>query len=514
MLRLIDHGRFDISLLLRATTSMSDGGPAPIPSPERYDVLHISLFNSRLLLGDSPIPSPTSHDGFLKMRRYKWMTYKISTNHLWFTARQTIDELQEAYKCNTILHFSCPTRSVWLYLYRLSLDIVPTLLCFSIRFSVVADFFIIFFLSCSVLPLLLYGFIGLVSPVRFQKPVVAFFQIGAPCEDARCNVWQHINCVIILENPMRGIVSALPPKFYCELCRLGRADPSPNRRDILFLFISMAICKIVFFVLSDRDLLVKPEYNVQAWYMLLNEKWECLLMQQIERELKCWGPVGVNLDLAIRVIVSCIRVRHEFTRHEFGKHEHDTNFNSCLRVYRLSEYRDFGSELKLKTEKGEIGDGDGRVKPATIGKAGKGSAGGGLAESPISCEREGLNDLGIELNRLKFSNLFPAATLVCPFFLSLFYLIDIFEPLSGYDVGLSVLPFSVLSGCSNLSPLQLITSSKTFHSSFSFRSIKLSNEMTDSQRMTNVVPYRSINFDSTFFWLIIVEPWVFSWCMM
>ncbi|KAL4574608.1 hypothetical protein LXL04_021442 [Taraxacum kok-saghyz] len=42
------------------------------------------------------------------------------------------------------------------------------------------------------------------------------------------------------------------------------------------------------------------------------------------------GPYS-NLDLAIRVIVSCIRVRHEFTRHEFGKHEHDTNFNSCLR---------------------------------------------------------------------------------------------------------------------------------------------------------------------------------------
>ncbi|KAL4590136.1 hypothetical protein LXL04_003057 [Taraxacum kok-saghyz] len=39
----------------------------------------------------------------------------------------------------------------------------------------------------------------------------------------------------------------------------------------------------------------------------------------------------VGVDLAIRVIVSCIRVRHEFTRHEFGKHEHDTNFNSCLR---------------------------------------------------------------------------------------------------------------------------------------------------------------------------------------
>ncbi|KAL4564386.1 hypothetical protein LXL04_028450 [Taraxacum kok-saghyz] len=196
------------------------------------------------------------------------------------------------------------------------------------------------------------------------------------------------------------------------------------------------------------------------------------------------GREREELDLAIRVIVSCIRVRHEFTRHEFGKHEHDTNFNSCLRYqtrtrhehgtnfnsclryqtrtrhefqfskigrvleagtfiknrnecsknreagnqkrdlpscravrrtavknrtgcepvtvrqcrklavrregkadlgvgnsgvgtsslrlssidYRLSEYRDFGRELKLKTEKGEIGDGDGRVKPATPGK--------------------------------------------------------------------------------------------------------------------------------------------------
>ncbi|KAL4584495.1 hypothetical protein LXL04_009098 [Taraxacum kok-saghyz] len=37
-----------------------------------------------------------------------------------------------------------------------------------------------------------------------------------------------------------------------------------------------------------------------------------------------------SLDLEIRVTVSCIRVRHEFTRHEFAKHEHDTNYNSCL----------------------------------------------------------------------------------------------------------------------------------------------------------------------------------------
>ncbi|KAL4564611.1 hypothetical protein LXL04_028677 [Taraxacum kok-saghyz] len=35
--------------------------------------------------------------------------------------------------------------------------------------------------------------------------------------------------------------------------------------------------------------------------------------------------VNAMLDLTIRVIVSCIRVRHEF-----AKHEHDTNYNSCL----------------------------------------------------------------------------------------------------------------------------------------------------------------------------------------
>ncbi|KAI3768284.1 hypothetical protein L2E82_18837 [Cichorium intybus] len=44
------------------------------------------------------------------------------------------------------------------------------------------------------------------------------------CEDSRCNVWQYINCVIILENPMEGILPAPPPKFLGELCRLGHAD--------------------------------------------------------------------------------------------------------------------------------------------------------------------------------------------------------------------------------------------------------------------------------------------------
>ncbi|GMP91586.1 hypothetical protein CsSME_00042222 [Camellia sinensis var. sinensis] len=45
------------------------------------------------------------------------------------------------------------------------------------------------------------------------------------CEDPRCQVWQHIGCVIIPEKPMEGVLPAPPDIFYCELCRLSRADP-------------------------------------------------------------------------------------------------------------------------------------------------------------------------------------------------------------------------------------------------------------------------------------------------
>ncbi|KAH1224961.1 E3 SUMO-protein ligase SIZ1 [Glycine max] len=44
------------------------------------------------------------------------------------------------------------------------------------------------------------------------------------CDDPRCHVWQHISCVIIPEKPTEGI-PPVPDKFYCELCRLTRADP-------------------------------------------------------------------------------------------------------------------------------------------------------------------------------------------------------------------------------------------------------------------------------------------------
>lgn len=44
------------------------------------------------------------------------------------------------------------------------------------------------------------------------------------CIDSRCKVQQHIGCVIVPEKPVEGI-PAVPPLFYCEMCRIKRADP-------------------------------------------------------------------------------------------------------------------------------------------------------------------------------------------------------------------------------------------------------------------------------------------------
>ena len=44
------------------------------------------------------------------------------------------------------------------------------------------------------------------------------------CEDPRCHVWEHVGCVIVPEKSMDAN-PPLPEIFYCEVCRLTRADP-------------------------------------------------------------------------------------------------------------------------------------------------------------------------------------------------------------------------------------------------------------------------------------------------
>ncbi|PWA63118.1 DNA-binding protein [Artemisia annua] len=106
------------------------------------------------------------------------------------------------------------------------------------------------------------------------------------CEDPRCNVWQHIACVIIPEKPMEGILPAPPQIFYCELCRLSRADPfwvtiAHPVPPVKLIMANpptdgtnpmLSLEKTFHLTRADREMLVKPDYDVQAWCMLLNDK--------------------------------------------------------------------------------------------------------------------------------------------------------------------------------------------------------------------------------------------------
>ncbi|XP_030962493.1 E3 SUMO-protein ligase SIZ1 isoform X2 [Quercus lobata] len=105
------------------------------------------------------------------------------------------------------------------------------------------------------------------------------------CEDSRCNVWQHIGCVIIPEKPMEGS-PPVPDKFYCEICRLSRADPfwvtmAHPLYPVKLITTSIptdgtnpvqGMEKTFQLTRADKDLLSKQEYDVQAWCMLLNDK--------------------------------------------------------------------------------------------------------------------------------------------------------------------------------------------------------------------------------------------------
>uniref|UniRef100_A0A1J3IMB4 E3 SUMO-protein ligase SIZ1 n=1 Tax=Noccaea caerulescens TaxID=107243 RepID=A0A1J3IMB4_NOCCA len=105
------------------------------------------------------------------------------------------------------------------------------------------------------------------------------------CEDPRCHVWEHVGCVIIPEKPMEGS-PLLPDSFYCEICRLTRADPFwltvahplfPVRLTATNIPTDgtnpmQTVDRTFQITRTDKDLLVKQEYDVQAWCMLLNDK--------------------------------------------------------------------------------------------------------------------------------------------------------------------------------------------------------------------------------------------------
>ncbi|XP_073222535.1 E3 SUMO-protein ligase SIZ1-like isoform X2 [Cicer arietinum] len=107
------------------------------------------------------------------------------------------------------------------------------------------------------------------------------------CEDTRCPVSQHINCVIIPDKPVdiEGI-PPIPDKFYCEICRLSRADPFSVSMQHLLLPVKLtttniptdgtnpmqSVEKTFQFTRTTKELVLKSEFDIQAWCMLLNDK--------------------------------------------------------------------------------------------------------------------------------------------------------------------------------------------------------------------------------------------------
>ncbi|KAK4351489.1 hypothetical protein RND71_030802 [Anisodus tanguticus] len=124
--------------------------------------------------------------------------------------------------------------------------------------------------------------------MKIRCPCGSSFQAETmiQCEDTRCCTWQHASCVIIPEMPTERGFPIFPETFYCELCRLSRADPFwvmtanpiyPAKFAITSVPADSTnsmqrIEKTFQLTIADRELLAKQEYDVQAWCILLNDK--------------------------------------------------------------------------------------------------------------------------------------------------------------------------------------------------------------------------------------------------
>ncbi|CAL9763236.1 unnamed protein product [Musa acuminata subsp. burmannicoides] len=123
------------------------------------------------------------------------------------------------------------------------------------------------------------------------------------CEDSGCRVWQHIVCVIIPEKSMEGASPEVPSHFYCEICRINRADPFWVTMGHLLhpvKFLSAGITadgtitvhnveRTFQLSRSDKELLTRPEYDLQAWCLLLNDKVPFRMQWPQHTELKVNG---------------------------------------------------------------------------------------------------------------------------------------------------------------------------------------------------------------------------------
>uniref|UniRef100_A0A0D9XN58 SP-RING-type domain-containing protein n=1 Tax=Leersia perrieri TaxID=77586 RepID=A0A0D9XN58_9ORYZ len=105
------------------------------------------------------------------------------------------------------------------------------------------------------------------------------------CEGSQCNTQQHVGCVIISEKPADSVPPELPLHFYCDICRISRADPFWVTINHPVLPVSITPSKIApdgsyavqyfekTFPISRAfwEMLQKDEYDLQVWCILFND---------------------------------------------------------------------------------------------------------------------------------------------------------------------------------------------------------------------------------------------------
>lgn len=124
------------------------------------------------------------------------------------------------------------------------------------------------------------------------------------CED--CQVQQHVDCVLIPEKPTGR--PEVPPHFYCQICRLKRADPywvttgNPLLPVRLMLSnvandgtsVSQSADKTFLLSRAEREIVQRAEYDIQVWCMLVNDKVQFRMHWPQHAELQVNGiPVRV-----------------------------------------------------------------------------------------------------------------------------------------------------------------------------------------------------------------------------
>ncbi|KAJ3686729.1 hypothetical protein LUZ61_015893 [Rhynchospora tenuis] len=135
------------------------------------------------------------------------------------------------------------------------------------------------------------------------------------CEDSRCRVWMHAGCVIV-SDPVDGQFN-IPTRFFCEICRIQRADPfwvtvaypllpvklvpSLVASDAL----SPSLCVERTFILSNLDmkLLQSSEHELQVWSMLMNDKVQFRMHWPLDSDFRVNGAkLGVFSRPAARLL--------------------------------------------------------------------------------------------------------------------------------------------------------------------------------------------------------------------